>query len=994
MEQKREVEEKQTKAVRKIQKVWRGYRERDTLRLQYRAQFDALSDGKRTIEVSLQMAQLLVNFYETNKDEERLVMTLVELVKARTADRAFEQRVRDTQRLLLTRCCVKFLMAATENTIFFHIFRYLEDYVTCHSHLFEMASQIGLFEAEFHLLESLLGKPADATIQKLTMNPRQLQLLTRIFEVFVNPSRFIPISVKTADRLLKVLSVNIADLNFTNHILHYIKDHVKLSTISESGNPNFHVLFQALQNTDIIPNWNLRSQSVETASIRLRSIYLSFTDHVDKTREEELKEFFDTLAPFLESHSRNLKGLVVKEDLSEAGRLRTTVNRHLWDYCENTLASIQFRRAACAYANLPNVSVSTLISLRKFFMQFLDLIASSDIFVGALYTFIINHNGEFDASDAHTEKVNALELFCHILTRRVSSVADSDFVATDIFFDFDKCVEFLRDVSIKLINLMFPAVARGDLYSGNLVEKMNKIEADWKDVTESVFSLLVAVYQKDIRLKYFPDGFWTNHKRQVLSGIGEQKRMPRRRLPNGRVQIERTMDTEFVERLAAIYELDSDSENEDEDMEKDANGMLPPPLRRAICVMKHIPFIVPFMDRVSLFSRLLNQEHEKNLPSFARGFNGTGHSTTIRRDQVYMDAFDEFAPKAVGDKVRELKSSVRIKMVNWAGINETGVDGGGIFREFLAELLNTAFNVDRGFFTETEGKLLYPNPTAPFILGADCLTHFQFIGRMIGKLIYERQLQEVRFAEFFIAQIFESDKNKDVDLQHMKSFDPLIFKHLKTLQKMSEPELEELQLDFSVVTSDMGLVRTVNLKPNGSKYRVTVDNVQEYVRLYVNYQLKQRIAAMVGAIRKGISEIISIEWMRMFAPHELQILIAGYEEVFNVREMKQHCEIRFSKTVAQDKDYERMFWEVVENLSNEDKMAFLKFITGCSRAPVDGLKSLVPRMGVLVLQTSEDELPTSATCMNLLRIPRYSNRARLEEKLRYAINSGAGFELA
>ncbi|EGT46394.1 hypothetical protein CAEBREN_31281 [Caenorhabditis brenneri] len=123
MEQKREVEEKQTKAVRKIQKVWRGYRERDTLRLQYRAQFDALSDGKRTIEVSLQMAQLLVNFYETNKDEERLVMTLVELVKARTADRAFEQRVRDTQRLLLARCCVKFLNAATENTIFFHIFR-------------------------------------------------------------------------------------------------------------------------------------------------------------------------------------------------------------------------------------------------------------------------------------------------------------------------------------------------------------------------------------------------------------------------------------------------------------------------------------------------------------------------------------------------------------------------------------------------------------------------------------------------------------------------------------------------------------------------------------------------------------------------------------------------------------------------------------------------------------------------------------------------------
>lgn len=90
--------------------------------------------------------------------------------------------------------------------------------------------------------------------------------------------------------------------------------------------------------------------------------------------------------------------------------------------------------------------------------------------------------------------------------------------------------------------------------------------------------------------------------------------------------------------------------------------------------------------------------------------------------------------------VNDLKSMVRVKMVNWAGMNESGIDGGGIFREFLSELLKTAFNVERGFFTFTESKLLYPNPTAPFLLGVDCLAHFQFIGRMIGKLIYERQV--------------------------------------------------------------------------------------------------------------------------------------------------------------------------------------------------------------------------------------------------------------
>ncbi|PIO52495.1 hypothetical protein TELCIR_26199 [Teladorsagia circumcincta] len=32
--------------------------------------------------------------------------------------------------------------------------------------------------------------------------------------------------------------------------------------------------------------------------------------------------------------------------------------------------------------------------------------------------------------------------------------------------------------------------------------------------------------------------------------------------------------------------------------------------------------------------------------------------------------------------------------------------------------------------------------------------------------------------------------------------------------------------------------------------------------------------------------------------------------------------------------------------------------------------------------------------MNLFKLPIYNSRAKLEEKLRYAINAGAGFELS
>lgn len=43
---------------------------------------------------------------------------------------------------------------------------------------------------------------------------------------------------------------------------------------------------------------------------------------------------------------------------------------------------------------------------------------------------------------------------------------------------------------------------------------------------------------------------------------------------------------------------------------------------------------------------------------------------------------------------------------------------------------------------------------------------------------------------------------------------------------------------------------------------------------------------------------------------------------------------------------------------------------------------------------SVDRLPTSSTCMNLLKLPEFADEKKLREKLLYAIQSGAGFELS
>lgn len=79
--------------------------------------------------------------------------------------------------------------------------------------------------------------------------------------------------------------------------------------------------------------------------------------------------------------------------------------------------------------------------------------------------------------------------------------------------------------------------------------------------------------------------------------------------------------------------------------------------------------------------------------------------------------------------------------VNAVGLDEAGIDGGGLFREFMNELLKTSFNPIRGFFKLTSDGYLYPNPNIAFIY-ENFGEHYYFLGRMLGKVSLERRREK------------------------------------------------------------------------------------------------------------------------------------------------------------------------------------------------------------------------------------------------------------
>ena len=87
------------------------------------------------------------------------------------------------------------------------------------------------------------------------------------------------------------------------------------------------------------------------------------------------------------------------------------------------------------------------------------------------------------------------------------------------------------------------------------------------------------------------------------------------------------------------------------------------------------------------------------------------------------------------------------------------------------------------------------------------------------------------------------------------------------------------------------------------------------------------------------------------------------------------------------------FWEVVRDFTEEQKRQLLKFVTSCSRPPLFGFYHLHPPFTILSAKETS-HLPSASTCMNLLKLPMFSDKTILREKLIYAISSGAGFELS
>lgn len=384
------------------------------------------------------------------------------------------------------------------------------------------------------------------------------------------------------------------------------------------------------------------------------------------------------------------------------------------------------------------------------------------------------------------------------------------------------------------------------------------------------------------------------------------------------------------------------------------------------------PKVLDFDNKKNYFTQQLHK---------GRRDHYTPLSLSVRRNSVFEDSFRYFSRKT-GPEVKHGKLNVRFN-------NEEGIDAGGVTREWFQVLARAMFNPDYALFQPCAADRTTYQPNRMSYVNPDHLSFFKFVGRIIGKAIYDGRLLDAYFTRSFYKHIL----GKPVDYRDLESIDPEYFKSLEWM--LNNDITDILDLTFTVDDEEFGETKVIDLKPNGTNIAVTELNKQEYLRLVTEQRLTKSIRSQIDAFLDGFNEIIPADLIRIFSEQELELLISGLPDI-DVDAWKNNTELHgYSSGDA----VIQWWWRAVRSFDQTEKAKLLQFITGTSKVPLEGFAHLQGVQGTQRFNIHKaygaDRLPAAHTCFNQLDLPQYDSYDKLRSLLLIAINEGGeGFGFA
>ncbi|KFG57506.1 HECT-domain (ubiquitin-transferase) domain-containing protein, partial [Toxoplasma gondii RUB] len=248
---------------------------------------------------------------------------------------------------------------------------------------------------------------------------------------------------------------------------------------------------------------------------------------------------------------------------------------------------------------------------------------------------------------------------------------------------------------------------------------------------------------------------------------------------------------------------------------------------------------------------------------------------SVRRDQVFTDSYHQIRMRS-GE---EMKGKLNVHFTG-----EEGVDAGGLTREWFSLLARDMFNPNYALFRREGAKSEFNHPNPLSSINPEHLHYFKFIGRIIGKALFDGQHLNAYFCRSFYKHML----GRRCVTADAESIDPTLYNNLL---KMLQYSLEDLglELTFSTEVDEFGMHRIEDLIPNGRTIPVTDANKHLYVQLICQRKIVGGIQQQLEAFLSGFHELIPPALISIFDDKELELLLSGLPTV-NLEDLKANTD--------------------------------------------------------------------------------------------------------
>ncbi|KAG7662237.1 UFD4 [[Candida] subhashii] len=465
-----------------------------------------------------------------------------------------------------------------------------------------------------------------------------------------------------------------------------------------------------------------------------------------------------------------------------------------------------------------------------------------------------------------------------------------------------------------------------------------------------------------------------------------------------------------------------------------ASGTLP---GWSIHVTKQFPFIFPLETRIFFlqstsfgYSRLINQwqirtnqgneETNNNNPSGQGTQLGrpTRHKVRISRKMMLQSALKVLGMYGSTPGILEIEYFDEVG----SGLGPTLEFYSTVSKEFSKKKLRLWRNQDSNN-DDPESYVVCKHGLFPLAMdknaigtenGKKVLFFFSSLGKFIARALLDSRIIDFNFNPVFLklVQLFNQYANKSsakllrkmstvanlriVDPEWADSIDHL-YKYVNQFKTVPIEERDSIMVDGATI-KDLAIYFELPGNPdyelitNGNEIQVTAQNLEMYINKVLEAVLYTGIIHQTKAFMDGFSKVFPINALIIFSPQELVELFGNAEEDWSYDTLASAIIANHGYT--KESDAIKSLIEILIEFNGDQKRAFLQFLTGAPKLPIGGFKALTPELTVVRKNAEDglkddDYLPSVMTCANYLKLPNYSSKDMMREKLMQAISEGA-----